>query len=258
MALNPATLSARGLRDPSKCACLLRKLLNLSVQCKRLTSLALWTVGCWRMTMSSFQNTEAIAALGVFLLIGRSLNADVNIILADDEGRLVVTDVAVENFEFQMVTVYAPNIAAERVSFNRRLAPFLDDPKRIVFVGDWNAILNPKIDWVVRGSRGPGRCESSLIDFMARCELVDRFRQDHPERNMWMWLDSSPTVRSRSYLDRVLVRRADTDFVTYPTFHYVGQTGHRLVRASLQLANMPSLAGSSIPPYWRYGTSGTG
>ena len=30
---------------------------------------------------------------------------------------------------------------------------------------------------------------------------------------MWTWLDSSPSFRVRSYLDRVFVRRVETDFV---------------------------------------------
>ena len=103
-----------------------------------------------------------------------------------------------------MAAVYALNIAAERVYFFRRLALFLGDPKRIILVGDWNAILDPNIDRVGRGARGSERCESSLLDFMARHKLVDRFRLDHPGREMWTWLDSSPSVRARYYLDRVL------------------------------------------------------
>ena len=35
-----------------------------------------------------------------------------------------MVDVAVESFEFRLVVVYAPNIAAERASFFRRLVPF--------------------------------------------------------------------------------------------------------------------------------------
>ena len=60
-------------------------------------------------------------------------------------GRLVVADVTVKSFKFRLVAVYAPNVA-ERVSFFRRLAPFLDDTKRLVLMGDWNAILDPKIE----------------------------------------------------------------------------------------------------------------
>ena len=60
---------------------------------------------------------------------------------------------------------------------------------------------------------------------------------------MWMWLDSSPSVRIRTYLDRVFVRRADTEFVRCPTFHWRELTDHKLVRASLQLVNRPNLIG---------------
>ena len=59
---------------------------------------------------------------------------------------------SVKSFKFRLVAVYAPNIVVERVSFFRRLAPFLDDTKRLVLMGDWNAILDPKIDKVGAGS----------------------------------------------------------------------------------------------------------
>ena len=84
--------------------------------------------------------------------------------------------------------IYALNIAVERVSFFRRLAPFLDDSKRLVLMGDWNAILDPRIDKVGQGASRLGRCESSLVDLMSRYGLVDRFRLDHPGWEMWMWL----------------------------------------------------------------------
>ena len=200
------------------------------------------------------------SSAGVSFLVGRSLDTDVDVVFAGDRGRLVVADVAVKSFEFRMVVVYAPNIAVERVSLFRRLAPFLDDSKRLVLMGDWNAILDPKIDKVGRGDSRLGRCESSLVDFMARHDLVDRFRQDHPGREMWTWLNSLPSAKVASYLDRVLVRRADSDFVSCPTFHLILLTDHKLVRVSLQLTNRlvwPATR-SSIPPYGRYGTSGTG
>ena len=52
---------------------------------------------------------------GVFLLIECSLNADVNLVLADDWGQLVVADV--KRFKLRVALVYGPNIAVERVSF---------------------------------------------------------------------------------------------------------------------------------------------
>ena len=139
----------------------------------------------------------------VSLLVGRSLDADVDIVFAGDGGRLVVADVAVKSFKFRLVVVYALNIAAERVSFFRQLASFLDDSKRLVLMGDWNAILDPTIDKVGREARRLGRCECSLVGPMTRHDLVDRFRLDHPGRGMWTWLNRSPSAKVSSYLDRV-------------------------------------------------------
>ena len=120
------------------------------------------------------------ASAGVSLLVGRSLDTDVDVVFAGDRGRLVVADVAVKSFKFRLVAVYAPDIAAERISFFRRLAPFLDDTKRLVLMGDWNAILDPKIDKVGRGACRLGRCEISLAGLVTRHDLVDRFLSGSP------------------------------------------------------------------------------
>ena len=88
----------------------------------------------------------------VSLLVGRSLDADVDVVFVGDGGRLVVADVAVKSFKFRLIVVYASNFAADRVSFFRRLVPFPDNSKRLVLMGDWNAILDPKVHKVGRGS----------------------------------------------------------------------------------------------------------
>ena len=167
--------------------------------------------------------------------------------------QLVVAYVEFKRFEFRVVAVYAPYNIGKRRSFFRRFEPFLDNPKQIILVGDWNAILDPKIDKSGGGAGGSDKCEISLIDLMAQHDLVDRFRPDHPGREIWTWLDSSPSVRIRTYLDIVLVGRADTEFITCPTFHWIELADHKLVRVSLQLVNRPSLAN-----YWRYRTSWSG
>ena len=253
MTLNVASLNVRGLRDSSKCARLLGELRNLCVDVAAVQETHFTCDADCRVLESDFNVFSAYSSrisAGVSLLVGRSLDADVDVVFAGDGDRLVVVDVALKSFKFRLVAVYASNIAAERVSFFRRLAPFLDDTKRLVLMGDWNAILDPKIDKVGRGARRLGRCESSLVGFVTRHGLVDRFRLDHPGREMWTWLDSSPSAKVGSYLDRVLVRRADIDFVSCPTFHLIAWTDHKLIRVSLRLVNRPSLAG-----YWKFNTS---
>ena len=78
------------------------------------------------MTLSFIQHSAA----AVSLLVGRSLDAIVNVVFAGDKGRLLVADIDVKTFEFRIAAVYAPNIAGERRLFFRRLGSFLDASKR--------------------------------------------------------------------------------------------------------------------------------
>ena len=242
MALNLTTLNAGGLRDPSKCACLLGELLNLRVDVAAVQETHFTCAADCRALEDDYvilSPSGNHSSVGVSLLIGRIFNSNVNLVLANDGERMVVADVAIKSFEFQVVAAYAPNIASESVSFFQRLTQFLDDQRRRVFAGDWNVILDPKIDRVERGVRRYGRCESSLVNLMAHHDFVDRFRQGgrcgrgkivHP--------------LSMQILSGQSVRRDDTvSFFTCPMFHYVPQTDRTLVRVSLLLADRPSLAG---------------
>ena len=197
----------RGLRDSSKCARLLAELKNPRVNITPvLESHFICAVDCRVLEndVNVFSAYDSRTSVGVSLLVGRSLDADVDVVFVGDGGRLFVADVAVKSFEFPLVVFYTPNVAAERASFFRRLAPFLDDSKRLVLMGNWNAILDPKIDKVGCGASGLGRCESSLVGLVAHHDLVDRFRLDHQAKEMWTWLDSSASAKVGSYLDRVL------------------------------------------------------
>ena len=147
---------------------------------------------------------------GVSLLVRRSLNAIVSLVFAGDGGRLIVVNVVIKSFEFRVVAVFAPNSIA-------------------------------KIDEVGWSASGSSTCESSLNDLMAQHNLVGR---------LLMWLDSTPSVRIRTYLDRVLFRRADIESVRCSTFHWIGLIDHKLVRVSQWLVTRPSLAG-----YWKCNTS---
>ena len=111
MALNLAPLNARGLSDISKCARLLSELSNLSVNVVAGQETHFTCAADCQVQENDYIVLPAYgsrSSVGVFLLIRRSLNADVNQILADDWGRLVVADVAVKSFEFRVAAVYAP------------------------------------------------------------------------------------------------------------------------------------------------------
>ena len=250
--LNLATLNTAGLRNSSKAARILADLVDLHVDIAALEETHFICRGDERVLDGDYFVVSSYGDLlsrGVSLLVKRSLNARIDVVAVGSEGRFVVVDVAVRGCEFRVVAVYAPNVARERRIFFSQIGTFLTDPKRLVLLGDWNAILDPKIDRR-GGASGLGRPDRTLVDFVEDFDLVDRFRLDHPGVEMWTWTHSSPSVMHFSYIDRMLVRRADSDFLTCPSFHSLGHSDHKLVLARMQLGTRTSLAS-----YWKCNSS---
>ena len=81
MTLNLATLNVRRLRDSSKCARLLAELKNFKVDIAAVKDTHfICAVDC-RVQENDF---NVFSAYGVSLLVGRSLDADVNVVFAGD------------------------------------------------------------------------------------------------------------------------------------------------------------------------------
>ena len=102
MSLNFATLNARGQRDPSKCARLVGELPNPWVNVAAVQETHFTCAKDCRVLRDDFDVFSALGSrcsAGISLLVGRSLNAIVNLDFADDRDGLVVADVAVKNFE---------------------------------------------------------------------------------------------------------------------------------------------------------------
>ena len=113
-------MNAKGLRDASKCANLLAELSNLCVHVAAVKETHFICEADCRVLEDDFVVFSAVGSrcgAGVSLLVGRSLDAIVNLVFAGNGGRLLVADVTVKTFEFRIATVHAPNIAAERRSF---------------------------------------------------------------------------------------------------------------------------------------------
>ena len=117
-----ASLNARGLRDVSKCAHLLAELSNLWVEVAAVQEIHFTCEADCRVLENYFVVYLAFdsrLSAGVSLVVERSLDAIVNVIIAGDGDLLVVADVAVKTFKFRTAAVYVPNTAAERCSFFR-------------------------------------------------------------------------------------------------------------------------------------------
>ena len=85
-------------RDLSKCMRLLGELSFLSLDVTAVQETYFICAMDCRVLENDYVVLSAYgsrSSVGISLLIGRSLNADVNLVLADDEGLLIVADVAI-------------------------------------------------------------------------------------------------------------------------------------------------------------------
>ena len=64
----------------------------------------------------------------------------------DDSGRLVVVEFSGNNFDFQVMCLYAPNARVEGRQFFESLYCSIDPDIPIVMCGDFNATVDPYID----------------------------------------------------------------------------------------------------------------
>lgn len=131
-------------------------------------------------------------------------------IFADLEGRLVVVDVTCSSGQaLRLLDVYAP-CNAWKSDFFRRLEIFHEIPRTLVVLGDFNRILNTRVDCV--GSN-PKRVRNPYLgDLFSKFQLADRFTLNYPNVLQWSWVNND--ALSRSYPHRLFVRTRDKDRVS--------------------------------------------
>ena len=238
MDLRLASINARGLRSDSKRSHLLAHLKQRGAD-----------ICCIQETHFDSNFRESILsrvyepfsayfdgrARGVSWLICRGLSASCSLVFSDPEGRLCVLDATIKGRAFRFIGVYGPNANSELPDFFRRIEPFMTSSRRLVLAGDWNAVLDPKID------RGGARRDTNNLDaklfrnFVERFDLADKFREEHPNKVEWTWTGRGASGQLSSYLDRVLVRRVNLDLLGSPSFNVFENYDHRFVWVNIKI-----------------------
>ena len=132
---------------------------------------------------------------GVTWQVSRRLVATCALVLSDPAGRLCVLDVTIKDNAFRLIGVYGPNASSELPAFFWRIEPYVIPSKRVILVGDWNAVLDPNLD------RGASSTGTNTLDaryfreFVERFDLVDKFRERHPIKLAWTWTARGASIQ---------------------------------------------------------------
>ena len=254
MDLRLASINGRGLRSDSKRSQLLLYLQRrgIDICCLQETHFdSNFYEGILARGYLSFSACFDGRSRGVTWLVSRSLDASCALVLSDPAGRLCVLDVTIKDKAFRLIGVYGPNVTSELPPFFRRIEPYIVPSKRVILVGDWNAVLDPNLD---RGATSAGTNSLDaryFSEFVQKFDLVDKFRERHPNKIVWTWTGRGASAQLYSYLDRVLVKRVDLDYVGGPSFEAYKDSDHKFLCVSIKLDK----ARRRMSGYWKFNLS---
>ena len=254
MDLRLASLNGRGLRSDSKRSQLLLYLQRrgIDICCLQETHFdSNFHEGILARDYLSFSACFDSRSRGVTWLVSRRLDASCALVLSDPAGRLCVLDVTIKDKAFRLIGVYGPNTTSELPAFFRRIEPYVVPSKRVILVGDWNAVLDPNLD---RGatSAGTNPLDARYFrEFVQKFDLVDKFRERHPNKIVWTWTGRGASAQLYSYLDRVLVKRVDLDYIGGPSFEPYKDSDHKSLCVSIRLDK----ARCRMSGYWKFNLS---
>ena len=164
-------------------------------------------------------------------------------------GGQTVLDVTIKDTAFRLIGVYGPNVTSELPALFRRIELYVVPSKRVILVGDWNAVLDPNLD---RGaiSAGTNTLHARYFrDFVQRLDLTN-FAKGIQIR-AWTWTGRGASAQLYSYSDRVLVKRVDLDYLGGPSFDPYKNSDHKFLCVSIRLDK----ARCRMSGYWKFNSS---
>jgi len=133
---------------------------------------------------------------GVCILLSRNFSYNIISTHSDEDGRIVLLNLEIDNNEYTFVNIYAPNKVSDRISFFKHLKNFIDihslNKNRLFIGGDFNCVL-------VTTDRISGKTDSSkcaLEDFVKTYNLVDCWKHFNPNSKGYTYIDPSRRMRN--------------------------------------------------------------
>ena len=144
---------------------------------------------------------------GVSIMLSKNLNCNVVSFHSDEHGRMILINVEIDNQDFTIVSVYAPNELNEYIVFYRDMQLFINthasNKQNLVIGGDFNCVLSEK-------DRVTGKTDKSTISLnnvMVKLNVIDIWRLLNPNGKDYTYIDPSCNKRN-SRIDLLLCSSA--------------------------------------------------
>ena len=173
----------------------------------------------WRGSIKFSHGTSS--SRGTLIAFSEGLDFKIKKEDIDNKGRYIILEVEIQKKPYVLINYYAPNLETEQVSvlndILRKLTNFeMSDDAKIIFGGDFNMILNLKLD---ADGGNPGLKSNSinvLNKILSENDLIDIWRVRHPEERRFTWRKKTPLLQRRLdyfFLSNILqenIQKVDT------------------------------------------------
>ena len=192
---------------------------------------------------------------GVAILLPKSLKIEINKTTLDNDGRLIMTDINIEDQNFILVNLYAPTKDKQNeqlqllLDLQLMLAEFQD--RNIVIGGDFNTCMNPFYDKSGGTNDNISNYSECLIEFMTEYNLMDIWRSLNPESRQFTWRGMTRAGLVQSRLDLFLTSAHMIYDVDFAEIRPGIRSDHNIINVKF-LINEVQQRG---PGFWKFNVS---
>lgn len=159
-------------------------------------------------------------ARGTAILLKPGLDAKVEQLFCDEDGRVIIMSVTVQDSTFKMVNVYAPNNEHNRLNYfkylKQKCCKYLKPNDKIIIGGDFNTILNYNLD-KKGGTQTRSKTHRDIVNTLnsikEELNLNETWRRKHPGEKRYTWNGMCGQRKLYSRLDIWFTSDSIYDFV---------------------------------------------
>ena len=142
-----------------------------------------------------FSNGDS-ASRGVAIMFRNKMSKLIKEIRRDIEGRFIIMKLEIEGYTYCVCNLYAPN--EDRHDFFENIFDIIRemDCIHVIIGGDFNVVLDPKLDRNTEMVYHK-RCHQTIKDFMDAENLSDVWRNEHPDKKHFTWVNRARMAWSR-------------------------------------------------------------
>lgn len=169
---------------------------------------------------------------GTSILLRTNMDAQIISNIKDNDGRVMSIILNYQNFEANIISIYAPTDDTERRHFFRALQDFPTATQYVVVAGDFNCITDLKYDKdggnPIRGLAG----NKELTDWTKTLNLVDTWRVENPSIKGYTWFNANNSIRTR--IDKIFTQKTFAD-KTKTTVNVCPYSDHDAVMTTIKI-----------------------